>query len=102
MQHKQYTSLKKEIIKDGIFSKKKQILEKKMKNIQYFHISQLLFNDKYEKIFSLEQKNPYYHIKELKNKEMANQNNVKRRLFDRIYKKSFLGNYYTIKKFDNL
>ena len=76
MQHKQYTSLKKEIIKDGIFSKKKQILEKKMKNIQYFHISQLLFNDKYEKIFSLEQKNPYYHIKELKNKEMANQNNV--------------------------
>ena len=47
-----------------------------MKNIQYFHISQLLFNDKYEKIFSLEQKNPYYHIKELKNKEMANQNNV--------------------------
>ena len=76
LQHKQYTSLKKEIIKDGIFSKKKQILEKKMKNIQYFHISQLLFNDKYEKIFSLEQKNPYYHIKELKNKEMANQNNV--------------------------
>ena len=76
LQHKQYTSVKKEKNIEGIFTKKKQILEMKLKNIQYFHISQLLFNDKYKKIFSLEQKNPYYHIKELKDKEMINQNNV--------------------------
>jgi len=76
LQHKEYTSIKKEKSIEGFFSKKKQIYEVKMKNIQYFHISQLLFNDKYKQIFSIEQKNPYYHIKELKNKEMINQNNV--------------------------
>ena len=76
LKHKEYTSIKKEKNIEGIFSKKKQIIEKKIQNIQYFHISQLLFNEKYKKIFSLEQKNPYYHIKELKDKEMSNQNNV--------------------------
>ena len=76
LMHKDFTPIKKEKNVEGIFSKKKQILEIKVKKIQYFHISQLLFNDKYKKIFSLEQKNPYYHIKEIKDKEKAKENNV--------------------------
>jgi len=61
-----------EIKKEGFFSKKK-IIEERKEKVKYFHISQLLFNEKSNKIFSLEQKKFYYHIKEIKEKERKTQ-----------------------------
>ena len=76
----EYSVIKKEIKKEGFFGKKK-ILEEKKEKVQYFHISQLLFNEKSKQMFSLEQKNFYYHIKEIKEKdrkteEMIMKNNI--------------------------
>ena len=53
------------------FSKKK-VTEIKKEKVKYFHVSQLLFSEKSKKLFSLEQKNFYYHIKELKEKDFKN------------------------------
>ena len=58
---------------EGFFAKNKTIEEKKEK-VKYFHVSQLLFNEKSKQLFSLEQKKFYYHIKELKEKDFKNIN----------------------------
>ena len=63
-----YSITKTEVKSEGFFSRKKTIIDKKEK-VRYFHYSQLLFNEKSNKIFSLEQKKFYYHIKEIKEKE---------------------------------
>ena len=100
LKHKEYTTIQREKISEGIFSKKKVIIEEKIQNIQYFHVSTLLFNDKYEKIFALEQKNPYYHIKEikdLKNKELIKQNNI---IKAKNFISSILYNYRMLVKTD--
>ena len=103
LKHKDYTTTKKEIEKssEGLFSKKKTetIVEKKQ-NIQYFHITELLFNHKYKEIFALEQKSPYYHIKELKDlstKELMNQNLI---IKAKNFISSILYNYRILVKSD--
>ena len=50
------------------------IYGEKIKKVEYFHVSYLLFNEKPKKIFELEQKNNYYHIEELKEKNFNNLN----------------------------
>ena len=108
LKHKDYTIIQKEEkASEGIFTKKKtKFIEEKKQNIQYFHISELLFNDKYKKIFSLEQKNPYYHIKEIKeikdvneksNKELINKNNI---IKAKNFISSILYNYRMLVKSD--
>ena len=81
-------------------SKKKE--EEVKKNVYYFHISKLLFNEKYKKIFSLEQKNPYYHIEEVK--ESPNQKLSKNELATIVKAKNFLSsilyNYRVLVKTD--
>ena len=42
--------------------------------MKYFHVSELLFNEKSKKLFSLEQKYFYYHINELNEKNYENKN----------------------------
>jgi hypothetical protein len=102
--HDDFTIVKKNIVVEGggLFSKKKnKTIERKIQNIHYFHVSQLLFNDRYEKIFALEQKKPYYHIKELKdlqnNKELINKNNV---IKAKNFLSSILYNYRILVKSD--
>ena len=103
LEHKEYTTIKTEKISESIFSKKIKIIEEKRQNIHYFHISELLFNDKYKKIFSLEQKNPCYHIKEIKetkeidNKELINKNNI---IKAKNFISSILYNYRVLEKSD--
>ena len=100
LKHEDYTTIKKEIINEGIFSKKKEIIEEKKQNIQYFHSSELLFNDKYQKLFSLKQEYQYYHIKEIKeitNKELINKNNI---IKAKNYICSILYNYRVLEKSD--
>ena len=103
LEHKEYTTIKKEKINDNIFSKKIKIIEEKRQNIHYFHISELLFNDKFKKLFSLEQKNPCYHIKEIKetkeinNKELNNKNNI---IKAKNFISSILYNYRVLEKSD--
>ena len=105
LKHKEYTSIQKEKekVSEGFFGKKKPTfyVEKKQ-NIQYFHISELLFNDKYKKIFSLEQKSPYFNIKEIKE---ANSNDLKIKNKNNVIKaKNFLSsilyNYRILVKSD--
>ena len=100
--HDNYTTVTKERMVEGFFSKKKkETYEVKTQNIFYFHVSQLLFNERYEKIFALEQKKPYYHIKELKdlqnNKELINKNNI---IKAKNFLSSILYNYRTLVKSD--
>ena len=90
-----------EIKKEGIF-KKKKVLEEKKEKVKYFHISQLLFNEKSNKIFSLEQKKFYYHIKEIKEKErktkeMIMKNNI---IKCKNFLSSILYNYRILNKDD--
>ena len=96
-----YSVIKKEIKKEGLFGKKK-VLEEKKEKVQYFHISQLLFNEKSKKMFSLEQKNYYYHIKEIKEKdrkteEMIMKNNI---IKCKNFLSSILYNYRILNKND--
>ena len=100
--HDKYNIVKKNIIVEGFFSKKKkETIESKTQIIYYFHVSQLLFNDRYEKIFALEQKKPYYHIKELKdlknNKDLINKNNI---IKAKNFLSSILYNYRLLAKSD--
>jgi len=104
VKHKDYTVIKKEEKKSegglGLFSKKKNVIEIKKQNIHYFHISELLFNEKYKKIFALEQKNPYYHIKEIKgstDKKILSQNDI---IKAKNFLSSILYNYRILVKSD--
>ena len=102
LSHNDYNIVKKKINVEGFFSKKKkEIIESQTQIIYYFHISQLLFNDRYEKIFALEQKKPYYHIKEIKdlknNKELINKNNI---IKAKNFLSSILYNYRLLVKSD--
>ena len=102
LKHDKYNIVKKNIIVEGFFSKKKkEAIESKTQIIYYFHVSQLLFNDRYEKIFALEQKKPYYHIKELKdlknNKDLINKNNI---IKAKNFLSSILYNYRLLAKSD--
>ena len=64
-----YSITKTEVKSEGFFSKKKTIIDKKEK-VRYFHYSELLFNEKSAKIFSLKKpKKFYFQIKEIKEKE---------------------------------
>ena len=97
----EYTVKKAEVKKEGFFSKKKTIEVKKEK-VQYFYINQLLFNEKSKQIFSLEQKNFYYHIKEikekdLKTKELIMKNNI---IKCKNFISSILYNYRILAKSD--
>ena len=86
------------------FSKKK-VTEIKKEKVKYFHVSQLLFSEKSKKLFSLEQKNFYYHIKELKEKDFKNisqkelliQNNI---IKCKNFLSSILYNYRILDKSD--
>ena len=71
LKNPEYIENKTEIKSEGLFSKKKVIIEKQ-EIMKYFHISELLFSEKSKKIFSLEQKQYYYHVKELKEKDFKN------------------------------
>ena len=89
---------------EGLFSKVKTIEEKK-EIVKYFHVSQLLFNEKSKKIFSLEQKKYYYHIDELKEKNFKNINPKELLMKNNIIKcKNFLSsilyNYRILEKND--
>ena len=76
--------------RDSIFSKNK-ITEEKKEKVQFFHVSELLFNEKSKKIFSLEQKYFYYHIKELNEKDFPNINQKELQIKNNIIKcKNFL------------
>ena len=84
---------------EGWFSKKKNTKVVKH-NIKYFHFTELLFNEKYKNIFSLEQKNPYYHIKENKvdnTKESKVLNNI---IKAKNFINSILYNYRILVKTD--
>ena len=100
--HKDFSKSQIEEVKDdGLFSKKKKVVVDVIKQkIQYFHFSELLFNDKYKNLFSLEQKNPYYHIKEikdLKTKEAKDKNNI---IKAKNFINSILYNYRILVKTD--
>ena len=96
-----YSIKRTEIKSDGFFSKKK-IKEEKKEIVRYFHISQLLFNEKSKQIFSLEQKKFYYHIKEIKEKdrktkELITKNNI---IKCKNFLSSILYNYRILDKSD--
>ena len=64
------------IINDTKNLKKKNTLEKEIEEkpkLEFFLISELIFNDKYKKLFNMESKKEYFNIKELKNPE-SNEN----------------------------
>ena len=89
---------------EGFFAKDKTIEEKKEK-VKYFHVSQLLFNEKSKQLFSLEQKKFYYHIKELKEKDFKNINPKELMIKNNIIKcknfiSSILYNYRILEKSD--
>ena len=75
-------SQKREIIKKYVQNKKKPPELKEFegkKQIYYFLETELLCNEKYLKLFSIEQKTPYFNIKELKkesNEEEKMKNNI--------------------------
>ena len=68
---------------EGLFPKT-IINEEKLKKVKYFHVSELLFNEKPKKIFDVKQTFNYYHIEELKEnnfknmslKELQQKNNI--------------------------
>jgi hypothetical protein len=89
---------------EGFFAKDKKIEEKKEK-VKYFHVSQLLFNEKSKQLFSLEQKKFYYHIKELKEKDFKDINPKELLIKNNIIKcknfiSSILYNYRILEKSD--
>ena len=89
---------------EGFFAKDKTIEEKKEK-VKYFHVSQLLFNEKSKQLFSLEQKKFYYHIKELKEKDFKDINPKELLIKNNIIKcknfiSSILYNYRILEKSD--
>ena len=89
---------------EGFFSKKK-VTEIKKEKVKYFHVSELLFSEKSEKLFSLEQKKFYYHIKELKEKDFKNMSPKELLIKNNIIKcKNFLSsilyNYRILEKSD--
>ena len=99
VKRKEYTLIE----NDNKDDKKKKKVEEKKENKYYFHISKLLFNDKYKKIFSLEQKKAYYHIDE--KKEMPSNSNLSKNELSTIVKaKNFLSsilyNYRILVKTD--
>ena len=64
------------IINDTKNLKKKNSLEKEFEEkpkLKFFLISELIFNDKYKKLFNMDNKKEYFNIKELKNPE-SNEN----------------------------
>ena len=96
-----YSIKRTELKKEGFFTKKK-VLEEKKEKVQYFHISQLLFNEKSKQMFSMEQKNRYYHLKEIKEKdrksdEMIMKNNI---IKCKNFISTILYNYRSLKKND--
>ena len=58
---------------EGLFPKT-IINEEKIEKVKYFHISELMFNEKSKKIFDIEQTYNYYHLEELKEKNFKNMN----------------------------
>ena len=93
-----------EVKGEGLFSKKK-IIENKKEKVKYFHFSQILFNEKSKKLFSLEQKPFYYHIKELKEKDFKNISTKELLMKNNIIKcknfiSSILYNYRILEKSD--
>ena len=93
-----------EVRGEGLFSKKK-IIENKKEKVKYFHFSQILFNEKSKKLFSLEQKPFYYHIKELKEKDFKNISTKELLMKNNIIKcknfiSSILYNYRILEKSD--
>ena len=97
----EYDIKKTEIKSEGFFSKKK-VIEEKKEIVRYFHISQLLFNEKSNQIFSLEQKKFYFHIKEIKEKdrktkELITKNNI---IKCKNFLSSILYNYRILDKND--
>ena len=97
----EYDIKKTEKKSEGFFSKKK-VIEEKKEIVRYFHISQLLFNEKSNQIFSLEQKKFYYHIKEIKEKdrktkELITKNNI---IKCKNFLSSILYNYRILEKND--
>ena len=56
---------------EGLFPKT-IINEEKLKKVKYFHVSELLFNEKPKKIFDVKQTFNYYHIEELKENNIKN------------------------------
>ena len=93
-----------EVKSEGLFSKKK-IIENKKEIVKYFHFSQILFNEKSKKLFSLEQKPFYYHIKELKEKDFKDINPKELLMKNNIIKcknfiSSILYNYRILEKSD--
>ena len=74
---------------EGLFSKTK-INEEKKEKVYYFHVSQLLFNEKSKKIFSLAQKYYYYHIKELNEKDYKNEDPKELLIKNNNIKNSFI------------
>ena len=100
----EYSVTTSEIKGEGLFTKTKKKEEKKEK-VNYFHVSELLFNEKSKKIFSLEQKYFYYHIKELKEKDFKNINPKELQIKNTIIKcknffSSILYNYRILEKND--
>ena len=98
---KEYSITKKEVKKQGFFSKKKWIEEKKEK-VYYFSVKELFFNEKSRQMFSLEQKKFYYHIKEIKEKdrktkELIMKNNI---IKCKNFISSILYNYRILNKSD--
>jgi hypothetical protein len=73
--------------------------------VKYFHINELLFNEKSKEIFSLKQKYFYYNIEELKEKDFKNINPKELQIKNNIIKcKNFfsliLYNYRILEKND--
>ena len=84
---------------------KSKINEDKKQIVKYFHINELLFNEKSKEIFSLKQKYFYYNIEELKEKDFKNINPKELQIKNNIIKcKNFfsliLYNYRILEKND--
>ena len=72
---------------------KKEVItkEKKIEKVKYFHVSNMLINEKTKKIFEQEQKYLYYYIEELKEKNHKNLNSKELQIKNNIIKcKNFL------------
>ena len=100
----EYSIITSTVKSEGIFPRKKTTEEKKEK-VKYFHVSQLLFNEKSKQLFSLEQKQFYYHIKELKEKDYKDINPKELLIKNNIIKcknfiSSILYNYRILEKSD--
>ena len=73
-----YQNIHESTINDDKAIKKKNTLEKELDNkpkLKFFLYSDLIFNDKYKKLFNIENKKEYFNIKYLKN-DKSNENNI--------------------------